>query len=132
MSHTHTEELVDSVNRLSVHLSVVHQLEGTSGIRDMERLTEMHNLAHSQDPVPMLIGGVPVRVHPIIGAAVQAFREAERAQWLAERKGDELLAWMAQISKECSAEDKEVYFNLTQGIMAEYEEKRAKHYGSKS
>jgi hypothetical protein len=66
--------------------------------------------------------------NPLLDATVQAFRDAERADFLAERKRQAhsgLLLAMVR-SEDTTDEDRAAYAVQTQAILDEYEAKRAK------
>ena len=67
-------------------------------------------------------------IHAVVGAAVQAFEEAERAHLLAAKKGKALsLSVLAMAADETvTAEDRAEYFRLTEEIRAKFQEKAEK------
>ena len=65
-------------------------------------------------------------MHAAVSVAVQAFRDAERTRFLADRKAHDLsLAAFALGASDATDEDRAEYFALTTACLAEYEAKRA-------
>jgi hypothetical protein len=71
---------------------------------------------------------VSTKRNALLDAAVQAFRDAERARFLAERKDADTTAMLHAFTTDpaTTREDRHTWMAETQAILNEYEAKRAK------
>lgn len=66
-------------------------------------------------------------MHAAVSVALQAFRDHERARFLADRKAADLSRAAFGLGRsDATDEDKAEYFTETTKVLAEYDDKRAK------